>query len=187
MKKNILLFSISLILGAIIGLVFNYYITSEIIVSYFAGSQRLYTVVAIICLILQVFAFTAIIYFILARQFPKPFLYILSICYFMVMIILLFGRPVMGVNYNFNILELFNIDFAATNVFNFLLFLPIGYFIRKKKILFTIIFSIVLVLGIEFMQLVTGRGIFDITDIIIDVLAIIIGYLIFNKIFVHQR
>ena len=77
MKKNILLFSISLILGAIIGLIFNYYITSEIIVSYFAGSQRLYTVVAIICLILQVFAFTAIIYFILQNHFYIFYRYVI--------------------------------------------------------------------------------------------------------------
>lgn len=69
-------------------------------------------------------------------------------------------------------------------ILNVLMFVPIGFFIgwslKEKHIHSAIAFSLVLSLFIETMQLITKRGIFNIDDIIHNVLGGVIGYGIFR-------
>lgn len=61
------------------------------------------------------------------------------------------------------------------------MFIPIGYFMRKLKYHNLLIVSFVISLGIELIQVLTMRGIFDTFDILLYFIGINIGYLLFNK------
>jgi len=71
------------------------------------------------------------------------------------MVVLLFGRPVVGHLYNINILELFNWE---TLIFNFLFFMPIGFFFKNKNWKLILITAFALVFVIETIQFITERG-----------------------------
>lgn len=77
---------------------------------------------------------------------------------------------------------------ARNNAFvieNVLLFLPYGFLYcwnsaRKKRILLCTLLGAATSLGIETMQLVTGRGYFQIDDIVTNTLGTLIGGLLFT-------
>lgn len=79
---------------------------------------------------------------------------------------------------------------ARNNAFvieNVLLFLPYGFLYcwnsaRKKRILLCTLLGAATSLGIETMQLVTGRGYFQIDDIVTNTLGALIGGLLFGMI-----
>ncbi len=67
---------------------------------------------------------------------------------------------------------------------NILLFIPFGFLYcwnssRGKKILWGVFFGAITSLGVEAMQLVTGRGYFQIDDIVTNTLGALIGALLF--------
>ena len=99
------------------------------------------------------------------------------------MILLLFFRVYHDNNINLNILELFN--FETTNlsqtILNLILLIPIGYWLKHLKISSVLLLSLLLITSIELLQFVSHRGIFDVVDILIDILGIMIGYIIFRK------
>lgn len=64
------------------------------------------------------------------------------------------------------------------NVVNIALFIPYGVLARevtRKKVLIPLLTGIAVSLAIELLQLATGRGIFDINDIIYNALGTLIG------------
>ncbi|MCR4764633.1 MAG: VanZ family protein [Bacteroidaceae bacterium] len=67
---------------------------------------------------------------------------------------------------------------------NILLFIPIGFFscgaLKKKSMFYAIGIGFVLSFFIELTQLITTRGVFNVDDIIHNVLGCIIGYLCFK-------
>lgn len=77
---------------------------------------------------------------------------------------------------------------------NIMLFIPFGFFLpsvyqNKRKFLNTISVILIVTFSIEFIQYFIGR-IFDINDIITNLLGGIIGYLVFvlsNKIFKNKK
>ncbi len=75
-------------------------------------------------------------------------------------------------------------DFAINNLLgNILPFIPLGYFIPKifSKYRFINIFIFLLVtLFIETVQFIFSIGFFDIDDIILNFIGLIMGYLIFS-------
>ncbi len=72
---------------------------------------------------------------------------------------------------------------AAQLLLNVLMFIPIGFFIggalKKKRILDIFGIGFLLSFFIELTQLITTRGMFNVDDIIHNVLGCIIGYLCF--------
>ena len=66
---------------------------------------------------------------------------------------------------------------------NVLLFIPFGYFvntiIKNKKIIISIIITLITSLSIEVIQMKIGRS-FDIDDIMLNILGGVIGYYIFK-------
>jgi glycopeptide antibiotics resistance protein len=97
------------------------------------------------------------------------------------MLILLFGRSYFGISVNLNPLKLFEMDSYTffQNLFNFILFMPIGMLFKtsdsNKHVL---LLSLISVLSIETIQLVSRRGIFDIVDILFDMIGIYVGFLL---------
>ena len=100
------------------------------------------------------------------------------------MILLLFFRVYHDNNINLNLLELFN--FETTNlsqtILNLILFIPIGYWLKHLKISSVLLISLLLITSIELLQFVSHRGIFDVVDILINTIGIMIGYIIFRKV-----
>ncbi|WP_442914572.1 VanZ family protein [Lactimicrobium sp.] len=101
--------------------------------------------------------------------------------YIVIMLILLFGRSYFGISVNLNPLKLFEMDSYTffQNLFNFILFMPIGMLFKtsdsNKHVL---LLSLISVLSIETIQLVSRRGIFDIVDILFDMIGIYVGFLL---------
>lgn len=67
---------------------------------------------------------------------------------------------------------------------NILLFIPYGFFCAwvftaARKLWFCTLIGAVTSLGIECLQLITGRGFFQIDDVLTNTLGAIIGYLLF--------
>ena len=68
---------------------------------------------------------------------------------------------------------------------NILLFIPYGFLFPMAVKTYRNFFSVMLVgivtsLGIECMQLVTGRGFFQVDDILMNTLGIVVGYVVFK-------
>jgi len=119
-----------------------------------------------------------------SHRIPTFVLRLLWVIYFLVMILLLFFRVYHDNNINLNILELFN--FETTNlsqtVLNLILFIPIGYWLKHLKISSVLLLSLLLITSIELLQFISHRGIFDVIDILINTIGIMIGYIIFRKV-----
>lgn len=67
---------------------------------------------------------------------------------------------------------------------NILLFIPYGFvtawaFVPMRSLLCCTLFGTVTTMGIEYMQLITERGYFQIDDILTNILGTMVGYLIF--------
>ncbi|MBF1107158.1 MAG: VanZ family protein [Solobacterium sp.] len=105
------------------------------------------------------------------------------------MILLLFFRVYHDNNINLNLLELFN--FETTNlsqtILNLILFIPIGYWLNHLKISSVLLLSLLLITSIELFQFVSHRGIFDVVDILINTIGIMIGYIIFKTVHIKPH
>ena len=85
-----------------------------------------------------------------------------------------------------------NMDIPIKNLLgNAFMFLPMGiylpYFIRKiNKVSFFSYSMIILLLGIEVIQLVTRRGSFDVDDLILNMFGALIGFSIWKTNFIQK-
>lgn len=183
MAKKYIKFLLFALMSIVIGFGINYYVTSELIIIYFVGGERLYSITAVLALTIQILAVFMIFRVIDSGKCPKILLKILIICYIAFMVVLLFGRPVLDHLYNINILELFRLGALVLNIFNFLFFMPIGFFFKNRRLKFVAIIAFFIVLAIEMAQFITGRGILDIVDIVIDTGGIIVGYIVSTRIY----
>lgn len=156
-----------------------FYITSDFISFFFQGSFRFEQILYIICFAVQ----TILIYYVFTHSNLKEItplqVKLVWLLYACIMVILLFGRSYIDTSINLNVLELFSLNSYSffQNLFNFLLFIPIGFLFKvKNKITDVLLKAILLVFLIECLQLITHRGIFDINDIILDTCGIVFGY-----------
>ncbi|WP_297714559.1 VanZ family protein [Clostridium sp.] len=174
---------VDVIISIILGIILNYFVTSEIIAYLFQGLDSIYNIVGVIAIIIQVLFIFIVIQLIRSKQIDKKSYVSLWTLYWIVMLLLLFGRRQSEVSVNFNILYLFERDSFMQNIMNIIFFIPIGYLLYIKKIkrknMLLIGFSGVIL--IELIQMVLYIGIFDICDIVLNVLGICIGYFICNK------
>jgi len=105
--------------------------------------------------------------------------------------------------YNTNLIPLLNIFYSAQinarvvirNIIgNVLAFIPMSIFtlylfsIQNKNILFAFT-NISIIFCVEFLQFVTRRGVFDIDDIIFNLIGVLLGYVIYKyvKIYVKSK
>lgn len=175
-----------IILTCIISFLVFYYVTSNFLNSHFQGLYVIEPLLYLLILFGQTLIFYGSSYLLLnpSHRIPTFVLRLLWVIYFLVMILLLFFRVYHDNNINLNILELFN--FATTNlsqtILNLILFIPIGYWLKHLKISSVLLLSLLLITSIELLQFVSHRGIFDVVDILINTIGIMIGYIIFKTV-----
>ena len=175
-----------IILTCIISFLVFYYVTSNFLDSHFQGLYAIQAPLYLLILFGQTLIFYGSSYFLLnpSHRIPAFILRLLWIIYFLVMILLLFFRVYHDNNINLNLLELFN--FETTNlsqtILNLILFIPIGYWLKHLKISSILLISLLLITSIELLQFVSHRGIFDVVDILINTIGIMIGYIIFKTV-----
>ena len=177
---------ISFLLTCIISFLVFYYVTSNFLDSHFQGLYVIEPLLYLLILFGQTLIFYGSSHLLLnpSHRIPTFVLRLLWVIYFLVMILLLFFRVYHDNNINLNILELFN--FETTNlsqtILNLILFIPIGYWLKHLKISSVLLISLLLITSIELLQFVSHRGIFDVVDILINTIGIMIGYIIFKTV-----
>lgn len=72
---------------------------------------------------------------------------------------------------------------------NVLVFIPFGFFMpwltdKKSNFIITLIYGFALSLAIEFVQLICKVGCFDVDDLMLNSLGVVLGYIAFKVIFV---
>ena len=175
-----------IILTCIISFLVFYYVTSNFLDSHFQGLYVIEPLLYLLILFGQTLIFYGGSYLLLnpSHRIPTFVLRLLWVIYFLVMILLLFFRVYHDNNINLNLLELFN--FETTNlsqtILNLILFIPIGYWLKHLKISSVLLISLLLITSIELLQFVSHRGIFDVVDILINTIGIMIGYIIFKTV-----
>ena len=100
------------------------------------------------------------------------------------LIILLFREETRGANVSFDTFKRWApLIFSNKTVFinivgNILIYLPMGIIFSKYLNLFkTIAYANVFIIGIEIIQLVFRLGIFDVLDIILNILGVLVGFI----------
>lgn len=63
---------------------------------------------------------------------------------------------------------------------NIILFIPLGFFNKNHSLKYLFIAFIIIIL-IEFLQYITKRGVFDIIDIVLNIIGVLIGFLLTQK------
>lgn len=115
--------------------------------------------------------------------------YLFIICYFALLLIMLFHRPINDekqIKLDFDYLKkwlkiIFQNKTVFLNIFgNIILFVPLGIIInyQKKNLIFKIFSLTIIVILLEIIQFILNLGIFDILDIILNFLGGIIGILL---------
>lgn len=163
-----------------------YYVTSKFLAIHFQGLFTIQAPLYLLILFGQTLIFYGGSYLLLSSShcIPTFVLRLLWVIYFLVMILLLFFRVYQDNNINLNLLKPFN--FETTNLsqatLNLILFIPIGYWLNWFKISSALLISLLLITSIEILQLLIHRGIFDVVDILINTIGIMIGYIIFKTV-----
>ena len=175
-----------IILTCIISFLVFYYVTSNFLDSHFQGLYVIEPLLYLLILFGQTLIFYGSSYLLLnpSHRIPTFVLRLLWVIYFLVMILLLFFRVYHDNNINLNLLELFNFEIAnlSQTILNFILFIPIGYWLIHFKTTSALLISLSLITFIEILQFISHRGIFDVVDILIDTFGIMIGYIIFKTV-----
>lgn len=184
-KKLLKNFAIAL-LGAIIGYLLYYCVIMEAIPLFVGSSGIKYIIVSIMALVISVAGCIAALGLIVNRKINKKLFFIICVAYFAVLFVTLFIRFSIERVFIFNpltgLIDTFsNREMALQSIMNLAVFIPMGYFVRKLKYSRLFIFSIVIPLAIELIQVAAKRGFFDVFDILLYFIGINIGYFIFKK------
>ena len=123
---------------------------------------------------------------IINKRVNKYLFFTMCVTYFAILFVALFLRSSIERVFIFNpltgLIDTFsNWEMAIQSIMNLAVFIPMGYFVRKLKYSNLFIFSIVISLAIELIQVATMRGFFDVFDILLYFIGIHIGYFIFKK------
>ena len=184
-KKLLKNFVIAL-LGAIIGYLLYYSVIMEPIPLFIESSGIKYTVVSILALVILIAGCIAALNLIINKRVNKYLFFTMCVTYFAILFVALFLRSSIERVFIFNpltgLIDTFsNWEMAIQSIMNLAVFIPMGYFVRKLKYSNLFIFSIVISLAIELIQVATMRGFFDVFDILLYFIGIHIGYFIFKK------
>lgn len=179
--KQLILIIIALILGLIINqLLFTDYLLTYIYVP--QGYMSIYFNLSWLGLALILYSF---LHYIISGYLPVAVFTILVICYWILMIGLLFFKTknTQGINLDFITYmryALFDKMTMLIAVLNIIMFMPLGMHMRYFKMgCFSSIFiSTFILMIIEVIQFIFRVGIFDIGDVILNMLGIVIGYLL---------
>ncbi len=188
-----------IMMSIVLGFILNFIITIDLITRVFGGNQQSYVVIAYLALIGQISVIFMLLRLIMNKKIDTVMLVGMSILYFGVLMVLLFGRQSIEATVNFNLASIF--DFSPANIvynlFNYVFFIPLGYFVmlfasKQRWSQVRIISGVILfVVGIEVLQLLSLRGIFDIVDIILNTIGVMSGYYLSQRLelnrFIQQK
>lgn len=122
--------------------------------------------------------------FLLENKLPEFFYYLIWFYYFVLLFILNFcmERNINGFNLNpFKTVDKSFFDFFIFLLKNLVLFIPIGFLMRREEITKTFIIVLLLELSLELSQYVLMTGLFDINEIFCNIIGIYLGYFSFKK------
>lgn len=174
MKKSVIL-AASIAAGMIGGIILNYFIVSEIVSAVWQGGLFTERILNILLPVVQIVLISGIIYSIAMKGMSKYFAWTVMGFYAALMLLMLFMRFEIGRRISLDIGGLFDPQSFLTNLFNFICFLPAGVFYKRLKPVMAACGAVLTIFVIEALQLALQRGIFDVTDIIIDSAAVFIG------------
>lgn len=173
-----------IMMSIVLGFILNFVITIDLITRVFGGNQQSYVVIAYLALIGQISVIFMLLRLIMNKKIDTVMLVGMGILYFGVLVVLLFGRQSIEATVNFNLASIF--DFSPANIvynlFNYVFFIPLGYLVllfasKRRWSQLSIISGVILfIVGIEVLQLLSLRGIFDIVDIILNTIGVMSGY-----------
>lgn len=180
MKEKIYLL-IDFVISMAIGALSYIFYFNQLIHIYFLGPKKLYNFTA-----LAVFAGATLFVFIGIRlirnkQLSPKAIKALYLFYFIVMIIMLFGRYTTVRKYNFDLqgsFAILNETIIFMALFNIVCFIPLGIWLKRFKFFPFLLIAPAIILSIESLQWITARGVFDIADILLNLTGILIGYVI---------
>lgn len=145
----------------------------------------------IIIPVLSLFALLFIIDSIISITKQKKVVYIYTGIYFVLLYMVLFDRDTIDERLFSDggyILKWIKLVFTNRTVFlnlfgNIALFVPLGIILKQfsLKPLILGVLSLGLIITIELLQYITQKGIFDVLDIVLNILGITIGYMIVKK------
>lgn len=172
--------------GAIIGYLLYYFVIMEAIPLFVESSGIKYAAISILALVISIAGCVAALGLIINKKINKQLFFILCAAYFAVLFAVLFLRFSMERVFIFNpltgLIDTFsNREMTLQSIMNVAIFIPMGYFMRKLTYSRFFIFSIVIPLAIELIQVAAKRGFFDVFDILLYFIGINIGYFIFKK------
>ncbi len=110
---------------------------------------------------------------------------IFTILYIVLILTITFRKGVVR-SYNFNILQIFkDLEYTGQKLLligNIVMYIPVGFIIQLQhnKTAINILISIIGIFCVELIQYVFMLGIFDINDIILNVIGFITGILIYK-------
>lgn len=173
--KNIVIFTFSLIIGFSLHRI----LTADLIMNFFPEIYA-HTWIHIMAIICQGIFIFVLINLLIHKKISKPYEYILWGCYFCILVFIFFIRMVgmTGINLNpFDIIKNISSDplFIFTVIMNIFIFVPLGYLFRKKTFIFSLATAFIISLCIEIIQYILKVGIFDIDDIIFNIIGFMIG------------
>ena len=129
--------------------------------------------------------------FLLERTLPMIFKYVLWGHYYALFFIMIFCLNIGEEGF---ILKPFEMKYYKDSWYiamilkSVMLFIPIGYLVRREVFIKSISFVVLLILTIEFSQTAFKLGKFDVNEIVFSCIGVCIGYFSFRKkVFVRQK
>lgn len=165
-----------------------FYVTGDLISYFFQCSFRFEQILYIIAFVVQAVMIHCVISHPHLSDIPSWQVKLIWFTYACVLLILLFGRSYTEYCVNLNILEMFNSSSFFQSLFNFVFFIPLGFLFKdRSRISIVICKAVLFSAGIECLQLITHRGIFDINDIILNTCGMAVGYYLSSHIPSHLK
>lgn len=179
--KQLILMVVALIIGLIMNqLFFVDYLLTYIYVP--QGYSLIYFCMSWLGLALIIYS---LLHFMIFGYLPMVLFIVLMICYWILMIGLLFFKTknTQGINLNlmaFIKYSLYDRTTLFINSLNIILFIPLGKYMRQFKFncFRLIMVSTFIIMIIEVIQFIYAVGIFDIGDVLLNMIGIFIGYLL---------
>lgn len=184
--KPVFLTVLRIIIGAILGYTVYYYALMEIISLYSTLSEEIYILTSIVALIASIAACILLVFILTKGKINKNVFYIISSVYFLLIILVFFGRPSLGRILSLNIFNsikecMSNSEVLLQTALNLIILIPMGYFFKSMKFKKAGIFFAAISVLIETIQFIFARGIFDLFDMICYFAGLSLGYFIFRK------
>lgn len=163
----------------------SYFIWSDIIPQHLSFIYIRENILQIALVILTACVLTSLLYMLLTRRIYKYIVYILYTGYFLSLVYFLFFKTIGVQGVSLNPLSFvqeirYGDDWVA--LMNILYFIPLGWLCSKKLHLCT---TLIALMSVECIQYIFHLGIFDLGDIVANMIGVSIGYLVYTLFIKH--